>query len=361
MFDASTLEVFIASTSDLSAARDAVENVLRDWNSRNGRARQIMLKPVRWEKDSTPQLGVQGGQDAINKQLLENADILVGIFGKRLGSKTEKSISGTVAEITLFQEAKKPVLLYFSDEPAAPSEIDPAQLKGVQKFRKSMQSQGLFQVFQSVDEFERMLRGHLDTVLQDFRPLLIPASSALGYGYFFNFVGKTYDYLRFRTAGLPDYGVTLNFTSARIRIADPGSLDDATDDAVVDFKQKCDEINICAPGGDRRAFRIYVRKGLADQLKNAANGKKDVTVEVLDLFDFPTPLIALNNFVQNMEHNLITPTGPGLGYWERQKCVQYYGFFAYLDALVKQKGLGRGYCTIERFEYRDERDFELPA
>ncbi|MBV8139280.1 MAG: hypothetical protein JO121_27170, partial [Deltaproteobacteria bacterium] len=82
MFDASTLEVFIASTNDLNEERDAVEEVLRDWNSRNGKTRQIVLKPIRWEEDATPEMGPGSFQAVINQRLLTPADLLVGIIGK---------------------------------------------------------------------------------------------------------------------------------------------------------------------------------------------------------------------------------------------------------------------------------------
>lgn len=98
MFDASTLEVFIASTNDLREERQAVEEVLRDWNARNARDRQIILKPIRWEQDATPELGPESFQAVINKRLLDPADILIGMIGKRLGSPTGKSIAGTVEE-----------------------------------------------------------------------------------------------------------------------------------------------------------------------------------------------------------------------------------------------------------------------
>jgi hypothetical protein len=115
MFDASTLEVFIASTNDLMDERVASEDVLRTWNQSNGSTRQIILKPLRWEKDATPELGPGGFQEVINSNLLDNADILIGIIGKRLGSPTKTSIAGTVDEIEQFYQAKKPVLLFFSD------------------------------------------------------------------------------------------------------------------------------------------------------------------------------------------------------------------------------------------------------
>ena len=44
--------------------------VLRDWNSRNAKNRQIMLKPIRWKRDSTPELGPGSFQTVIN-QLVE--------------------------------------------------------------------------------------------------------------------------------------------------------------------------------------------------------------------------------------------------------------------------------------------------
>src|SRR5580692_331672 len=118
MFDASVLEVFVASPGDVAEERAAVETVLRAWNSDNSKARQLMLKPVRWEKDATPQLGLTGGQDAINLQLVTPGDVCIAIFGKRLGSPTKDSASGTVEEIQRFVSAKKPVLLYFFDDAA---------------------------------------------------------------------------------------------------------------------------------------------------------------------------------------------------------------------------------------------------
>lgn len=226
MFDASTLEVFIASTNDLKEERQAVEEVLRDWNARNARNRQIMLKPIRWEEDTTPELGPGSFQAVINERLLDPADILIGIIGKRLGSPTGKSIAGTVEEIERFAAAKKPVLLYFSDREFSLSEIDTQELERVREFRKAMQTRGLFRTFKDIGDFKARLRSHLDTLLQDFQALLIPAGRALAYGLFKNFVAPTHTILRGLKVDLPDYKLpnedaemSLSFSSFRIRIA----------------------------------------------------------------------------------------------------------------------------------------------
>jgi hypothetical protein len=205
MFDASTLEVFIASPNEMKLARDVVEDVLRDWNQSNAKTRQIMLKPICWEKDTTPELGPGSFQAVINKRLLDPADILIGIFGKRLGSPTANAIAGTVEEIERFTKAKKPVLLYFSDESYNLSEINTEELARVNEFRKSMQDRGLYLTFKDLADLGVKLRNNLDVVLQDFKALLIPAGQALAYGYFLNFVERANSMLRGGEVNLPGY------------------------------------------------------------------------------------------------------------------------------------------------------------
>lgn len=365
MFDASTLEVFIASTNDLAPARTAVEEVLRDWNSRNGKDRQIILKPIRWEADVTPELGPGSFQAVINNRLLDHADILVGIVGKRLGSPTGSSIAGTVEEIERFAEAKKPVLLYFSDEPFNLSEIDAEELKAVREFRESMQQRGLYRTFKSIEHFKAQLRDHMDSLLQSFQALLIPAGRALAYGYFENFIAPAHDVLRGLEVKLPDYQqrLELSFSSFRIRLARPDSLGEATDDAVFNLKTRfLEEISVTTPGR-RRAFRIYIPKELHAQLDSARKQETETLhLDRLDVIDFPTPMIVLNKFVRYVDRSLLKGTNSssaGLGSWQRQKLVQYNEFFEALDYFIEQEGKkGR---SIEYFQYRNSQDFILPA
>jgi hypothetical protein len=366
MFDASTLEVFIASTNDLADARKAVEEILRDWNSRNGQGRQIMLKPVRWEEDVAPELGPGSFQAVINKQLLDPADILIGIVGRRLGSPTEKSIAGTVEEIERFEAAKKPVLLYFSDEQFSLSEIDTQELDRVREFRKSMQKRGLYRTFKNIPEFKLRLRGDLDTVLRDFEALLIPAGKALAYGYFKNFIARAYDILDGGTVSLPDYakpgeesGPTLSFDSFRIRIAKPVSWNDATDSALSSLKRRfLAEISVSVPR--RRAFRIYIPKQLHEQVERAVKGEQEnQKLANLDVIDFPTPMIALNEFVKYREQSILRgKEEASSGYWERQKTVQYNSFFDSLKFYIKEDG--KEGPSIQYFDYTNSPDFSLP-
>jgi len=385
MFDASTLEVFIASTNDLMEERNATEEVLREWNSRNSKARQIVLKSLRWEEDSTPELGPGSFQAVINKNLLDRADLLVGILGKRLGSPTANSIAGTVEEIDRFAAARKPVLLYFSDRQFNLSEIDPKELERVRDFRQSMQRRGLYCTFKDIADFKAQLRNHLETVLADFQALLIPAGRALAYGYFKNFVAPTHNILRGRQVDLPDYpvvwqeqrnpdddsGLTISFSSFRIRIAKPVSLEEATDDAVFTLKSVLAEINVKTPAL-RRAYRVYVPKAIkelldktykdiAERARQGSAASPKVHLDRLDVIDFPTPLLALQEFVSVEEKSILkgkTDQSSAIGYWQKQKLTQYGEFFDRLDSCIERDG--KKGPSIGYFEFRNQVEFKLP-
>lgn len=90
------LNVMIASPGDVTTEREIVTEELLRWNAANGLARRLLLQPVKWETHSSPQMGSHP-QSIINERLLTDADIVVGIFGIRIGSATREYISGSVA------------------------------------------------------------------------------------------------------------------------------------------------------------------------------------------------------------------------------------------------------------------------
>lgn len=98
---------------------------------------------------------VMGGhpQALINSQGLAKADLVIGLFGSRLGSPTPDEVSGTVEEIRKAVAGGKPVHLYFSTEPL-PRDVDTAQLEGLRAFRQEIQDQGLLGEFGNVSQLE---------------------------------------------------------------------------------------------------------------------------------------------------------------------------------------------------------------
>jgi hypothetical protein len=167
-FEANVLRVMIASPGDVAEERRVVTEEIHRWNDANAFARRLVLLPVKWETHSTPQMG-DDPQTIIDRQLLEEADIVVGIFGTRIGTPTEKYVSGTVEEIKKHVAAGKTAKIYFSDVPVAPSSLDPTQYASLKQFREECQSTGLYATFSSVQQFRTDFSHHLDLELNQLR------------------------------------------------------------------------------------------------------------------------------------------------------------------------------------------------
>jgi len=174
-FRANVLKVMIASPGDVTRERAIVTEEIHRWNDANSTARQLILLPVKWETHSTPQLG-EHPQSIINRQLLDEADIVIGIFGTRVGTPTEEYVSGTVEEIKKHVAAGKTAKIYFSDVPVAPSTVDAEQYALVQTFREECQSTGLYATFDSLEGLRRDFSHHLDLEMNQprYRWLSVP-------------------------------------------------------------------------------------------------------------------------------------------------------------------------------------------
>ncbi len=149
---ANVLRVMIASPSDTTDARDAVEAAIHGWNDANARNKQVILQPWRWETSSVPQLG-DHPQSLINAQGVDDSDVVFALLGSRLGSPTPGAVSGTVEEIERAVEQGKPVHLYFSTAPL-PNDVDTKQLEGLRAFKQQIQDRGLLGEFSNVSQLQ---------------------------------------------------------------------------------------------------------------------------------------------------------------------------------------------------------------
>lgn len=163
-YTATIIPVMIASPGDVSEERDAVREVIHDWNDVNASSQGIVLTPVGWETHSSPELGARP-QELINERLLKECDILIAVFWTRLGSPTGEASSGTVEEIEEHIAAGKPAMLYFSSKPVAPESIDAEQYAAVQEFKSRIRDQGLIDEFDNLDQFRRKLAKQLQLCL----------------------------------------------------------------------------------------------------------------------------------------------------------------------------------------------------
>ncbi len=80
-FQANVLKVMIASPGDVAAEREIVTQGLYRWSNANAVTRELMLKLVKWETHSSPDMGAPA-QSILNEQLMTDANIVVGILGR---------------------------------------------------------------------------------------------------------------------------------------------------------------------------------------------------------------------------------------------------------------------------------------
>ncbi|MGI9492448.1 MAG: NACHT domain-containing protein [Geminicoccaceae bacterium] len=167
--------VFIASPSDVSAERQAVQEVIEDVNRLIGREKGVHLEPYLWEIDALPSLARP--QDVINPEL-DDASIIVVIFWSKIGTPTGDAISGTMEElmrsIERHQKTGKPhVMVYFCSR--APELHTAAQIEQYMNVAKLKEAYpGLSQSYDTTDDFKKIMRENLsktiDIVAGDFNP-----------------------------------------------------------------------------------------------------------------------------------------------------------------------------------------------
>jgi hypothetical protein len=167
-YNAAVLKVMIASPGDVAAERHAVREVLQEWNFMHSEDKGLVLLPIGWETHSTPEMGSRP-QEIINRQVLANCDLLVGIFWTRIGSPTGKAESGTVEEIDEHCNAGKPAMLYFSSAPTPPESIEPQQYATLKAFKEECRKRNLVESYKSVGEFrEKFARQLSQTINRAF-------------------------------------------------------------------------------------------------------------------------------------------------------------------------------------------------
>ncbi|MGP3922284.1 DUF4062 domain-containing protein [Streptomyces sp. 8N616] len=137
MFQANAVRVFIASPGDVLLARKAVREAIHHWNAVHSMRRRVVMLPVGWETDAGPDTRADT-QDVIDTQLLNDCDVLVGLFHTRIGRPTKDTISGTVHEIDKFRGVGKRAAIYFCSKNVPQAQLNSARL--VAKLRSQLQN-----------------------------------------------------------------------------------------------------------------------------------------------------------------------------------------------------------------------------
>ena len=161
--------VMIGSPSDLAEERQAATDAVNEWNAQHADAEDAVLLPVKWETHAIPTAGIRP-QSAINDQLVDRCDVLVGMFWTKLGTSTGVAASGTVEEIDRFVAAGKPAMLYFSRRKIPKNKIDPKQAAKLKRFKTATYKDALVGSFNTVADLRRVLLRDLTRQVRMLQP-----------------------------------------------------------------------------------------------------------------------------------------------------------------------------------------------
>jgi hypothetical protein len=179
-FQATVFNAMIASPSDVQVERSIVREVMHEWNAIHSKTTRVVLHPVAWETHSYPSMEGRP-QSILNRQILDDADLLIGVFWTRLGTPTGEAISGTVEEINRHVTAGKPAMVYFSSAPV--SLVDDEQIeqyRAVKQFEKALQTSGLIFTFDSPTKFRELFARNLSAAMADSPLFQATQESAFG-------------------------------------------------------------------------------------------------------------------------------------------------------------------------------------
>jgi hypothetical protein len=176
-FVAIVVRVLIASPSDLRDERDRVERTIHRWNALHAAHHGVVLLPVRWETNASAEMG-GAAQDLINRQIVDESDVLVGMFWTRLGTPTASNVSGTAEELQHFLTAGKPAALFRSRRPADLETVDHEQFAALKAFLEEKREDGLVLDFDTPEELAALVEHSLTRIVRErFASASIPTSA----------------------------------------------------------------------------------------------------------------------------------------------------------------------------------------
>lgn len=162
--------MLISCPSDVLEFLPQIEEAVASFNRGYGKQRSIQISTSHWTKNSYSDLEKgKSGQDKLNSQIVDESDMMVGIFWTKFGTPTDRYGSGTEEEIERMLNSGKKVMLFFLDKPISPSKIDTDQLSRVMQFREHIEKNryGLYSSLENEATIAIKLRDQLEMCFAD--------------------------------------------------------------------------------------------------------------------------------------------------------------------------------------------------
>lgn len=155
-------DLLISCASDVSEHISKIEYAVNSFNNNYGRLNDIIIRTIHWSKNAYPitESG-RSPQELLNRQIVDDADMVVGIFWTRFGTPTKEYNSGVEEEIERMLSQKKQVFLYFLDSPVSPSKFDWEQYAKVTEFKERHKKDGIYFEIKDVTSLATKFCEHL--------------------------------------------------------------------------------------------------------------------------------------------------------------------------------------------------------
>jgi internalin A len=157
------LKIFLASSSELRADRDAFELYLRQQNDQY-RSKGTYFEIKRWENflDAMSETRLQ---DEYNKEV-RACDIFVGLFFTKVGKYTEEEFDTAYGQ---FQSTGKPkIFTYFKDEPTKLGSLKKEDMNSLWALQEKLGKLGHFWTkYENIESLKRQFRDQLDKLLEN--------------------------------------------------------------------------------------------------------------------------------------------------------------------------------------------------
>ena len=157
--------VLISCPTDIKDEINIIKEVVIRWNEINSKNLNCTVTVSHWSVDSYPESG-ERAQQLVNRQILTDADIIVGIFWSHFGTPTGLARSGTEEELRLGLELEKDIMLYFSEIPIPNHLINEDELIKINLFKEEYRSIGIYWRFTSLENFKSVFTRHFDLVME---------------------------------------------------------------------------------------------------------------------------------------------------------------------------------------------------
>ena len=166
MYNANVYQIMIGAPSDIIEEIQMACETINRWNALNSEQYKIVLLPLHWSINSYPSVGNRP-QYFLNQQLVEKSDLLICIFGTRIGTPTGKDISGTVEEFKEHVKVGKNVMMFFKNTAENVSSLDPQQLQQLNEFKQSIKESVLWWDYQKAENFKDLLFSKLQLYINN--------------------------------------------------------------------------------------------------------------------------------------------------------------------------------------------------